>query len=164
MKKLKIYLDTSVISHLLADDTPDKMADTHKLWQQLQCGKYDVYLSAVTLDELLKCAEPKRGYLLEQLASISFQQLELTEEIRVLADRIIAVGILKSKSRDDCRHIAAAIIAECNYIVSWNFKHMVNVKTINGVRAITNLAGYRSIDLISPSMLIGDDDDEKAGD
>lgn len=157
MKKLKIYLDTSVISHLLAEDTPEKMADTQALWLQIQCGKYDVYLSTVTLEEIEKCAEPKRSFLAEQLAAISFTSIDLTNEMKILADKIVDVGILTQKSRDDCRHIAAAIVSECNYMVSWNFKHMVNIKTINGVRAITNLAGYRSIDLISPSMLIGDD-------
>lgn len=45
MKKLKIYLDTSVISHLKQGDAPDKTADTLKLWEDIKQGKYDVYLS-----------------------------------------------------------------------------------------------------------------------
>ena len=36
MKKLKLYLDTSVISHLDAPDTPEKMADTLALWEDLK--------------------------------------------------------------------------------------------------------------------------------
>ena len=59
MKKLKLYLDTSVISHLFADDTPDKMQDTNQLWNELVSGKYAVYISSVVTDELERCAEPR---------------------------------------------------------------------------------------------------------
>ena len=57
MRKLKVYLDTSVISHLLQEDVPEKMADTRQLWEMFKAGKYDVYLSTVTLRELQKCSE-----------------------------------------------------------------------------------------------------------
>jgi len=52
MEKLKVYLDTSVISHLLQEDVPEKMADTRKLWEKFKAGQYDVYLSTVTLEEI----------------------------------------------------------------------------------------------------------------
>lgn len=54
----------------------------------------------------------------------------------------------------DCQHIAAAVVTECNCIISWNFKHIVNIKTIHGVRAITNLTGYKTIDILSPTVLL----------
>ncbi len=38
MRKLKVYLDTSVISHLLQEDVPEKMADTRQLWECLRMG------------------------------------------------------------------------------------------------------------------------------
>ena len=43
---------------------------------------------------------------------------------------------------------------ECNCIISWNFRHIVNIKTIHGVRAITNLTGYKDIDILSPTVLL----------
>ena len=58
MEKLKVYLDTSVISHLMQEDVPEKMADTLKLWDMFKDGKYDVYLSTVTLEEVSDCPEP----------------------------------------------------------------------------------------------------------
>ncbi|MCL1827014.1 MAG: DNA adenine methylase [Candidatus Cloacimonetes bacterium] len=42
MKRLKLYLDTSVISHLIAPDTPEKMADTLALWDNIKSNKYNV--------------------------------------------------------------------------------------------------------------------------
>lgn len=55
--------------------------------------------------------------------------------------------------KNDCQHIAAAVVTECNCIISWNFKHQRNIKTIHGVRAITNLTGYKPIDILSPTVL-----------
>ena len=52
MRKLKVYLDTSVISYLSQEDTPERMKDTLELWKDFANGKYDVYLSQVTLEEI----------------------------------------------------------------------------------------------------------------
>jgi hypothetical protein len=46
------------------------------------------------------------------------------------------------------------VIGGCDCIISWNFKHIVNIKTIRGVRAITNLKGYKSIEILNPSALL----------
>ena len=142
MRKLKVYLDTSVISHLAQEDVPEKMADTLKLWDMFKSGKYEVYLSTVTLKEVDSCSEPKRSMLRMFLTQFDYVILDITEEVMAVANQIVDMGILTMKSYDDCQHIGAAVVSECNCIISWNFKHIVNIKTIHGVRAITNLAGH----------------------
>ena len=154
MKKLKVYLDTSVISHLLQDDVPEKMADTRNLWNMFKAGKYDVYLSTVTLEEISNCPEPKRSKLRDYMNQIQFHVLDITEDILFVAQQIIDLGILTEKSIDDCQHIGAAVVNECDCIISWNFKHIVNIKTIRGVRAIANLRGYKTIEILNPSVLL----------
>lgn len=72
MKKLRIYLDTSVVSHLDTPDVPDKQADTRKLWECIKAGEYEVFLSPVAMGELDDCAEPKRSFLNEQLKDTHF--------------------------------------------------------------------------------------------
>ncbi len=154
MRKLKVYLDTSVISHLMQDDVPEKMADTLQLWELFREGVYDVYLSTVTLEEVSVCPEPKRSQLKEYMAQISYTALDITNEVLSIAQKIIDLGVLKQKSYDDCQHIGAAVVNECDCIISWNFKHIVNIKTIHGIRAITNLEGYKNIDILSPTVLL----------
>ena len=73
MKKLEIYLDTSVISHLQADDVPEKMAITKDLWKQIHTGRYKVCISEMVLQELSSCYEDKRQYLLGKIADIDFE-------------------------------------------------------------------------------------------
>ncbi len=154
MRKLRFYLDIAFISYLQHDDAPERMKDTLELWEDLVSGKYEIYLSKVTLEEVGKCPEPKRSVLYNYLSDIVYTRLEINEEIMVLAQKIIDMGILRPKSFDDCQHIAAAVVSGCDCIISWNFKHIVNIKTIRGVRAITNLEGYKGIDIINPSVLL----------
>ena len=155
MRKLKVYLDTSVVSHLLQEDVPEKMADTRQLWEMFKDGKYDVYLSTVTLKEIQNCPEPKKTQMIDYLNQIQYITLDITEDVISVANKIIDMGgILTQKSFDDCQHIGVAVINECDCIISWNFKHIVNVKTIRGVRAITNLEGYRMIEIWNPSVLL----------
>ena len=154
MNKLKVYLDTSVISHLMLEDVPEKMAETLKLWNMFKEGKYDVYLSTVTLQEIDNCPEPKRTELFKHLGEIDYTPIEITEDMSEVAQQLIDMGILTQKSYDDCQHIASAVIYGCDCIISWNFKHIVNIKTIRGVRAITNQKGYKPIEILNPTVLL----------
>ncbi|MCL2149317.1 MAG: PIN domain nuclease [Dehalococcoidia bacterium] len=154
MTKLKIYLDTSVISHLDAPDAPDMMGDTLKFWRRLEEGIYDIVLSDVVLDELEACDEPKRSYLFEYLDSIGYDLAKAGSAAVALASKFIDLDILKEKNFGDCRHIAAALISGCDIIVSWNFKHIVNIKTIQGTRKIAATGGYKDIIICTPSTLI----------
>ena len=131
-----------------------QMSDTISLWEMFINNSYDVYLSTVTLEEISQCPEPKRSILLKRLSQISYTILPVDDLVLTVAQKIIDMGILKEKSFDDCQHIAAAVTNGCDCIISWNFKHIVNIKTIRGVRAITNLEGYRPLDILTPSVLL----------
>jgi len=161
MKRLRIYLDTSVISHLDAPDAPDKQEDTRSLWNDIQDGKYEVYISPVDVLELERCSEPKRSGLERQLQAIPYTLLQETEEVIGLASQYLEAGVLRKKSFDDCQHIAYACVHNCDMIISWNFKHMVNYKTISGVKSVNALAGYKEMPIYTPTILIsgGADDD-----
>jgi len=106
------------------------------------------------VDELQKCQEPKRTYLLNQLNEIDFTILEVNEGTVRLAQKFIDFGVLKKKSFEDCQHIAAAILSNCDIIVSWNFKHIVNVKTIRGIKVVTTMEGYKDILIYPPTALL----------
>ena len=154
MRKLKLYLDSSTISHLFADDIPEKMADTNQLWEDFIDDKYQLYISPVVIAEIDNCPEPKRSNLYAKMKQIQFEILERTEEITYLAGEYINNGVLSEKSFVDCLHIAFAVVNNCDIIVSWNFKHLVNVKTINKVKIVNAINQYREISIVPPTMLI----------
>lgn len=156
-KKLKVYLDTSVISHLWQPDSPEKMQETLALWESFKKGNFDIYLSLLTIEEVSSCSETKRNKISEYLQQIEYKVLDVTDEAQNIADMIVDMKILTKKSIDDCTHIGVAISNGLDYLISWNFKHMVNIKTVNGVRAISMLNGYKTIDLVAPTYFLGEE-------
>jgi len=159
MKKLKLYLDTSVISYLNQADAPEKMEETRLFWEQIKAGKYDVVISDIVIKEIENCDEKKKKTLTSYLAAMSYELFILDERSIRIAEQFVDLHILKEKHIDDCRHIAGAIVSGCDVIVSWNFKHIVNYKTQMGVKAVTALEGYKELLIYTPTVLLGGDDD-----
>ncbi len=153
-RKLKVYLDTSVVSYLQQEDAPEKTGITLNLWEKFKTGIYDIFISQMLIVEVNNCDEPKRTFLLRKLNEIIYNNLQLKSSTYGLANEIIKLGILTQKSIEDCQHIAVAIENDCDVIISWNFKHMVNIKTVKGIRAITNLKGYKAIEIMTPETLL----------
>jgi hypothetical protein len=122
---------------------------------------HEVFISPVVVVEIERCKEPKRSFLLEQLRLAEYTVLEKTNEVGDLVQRYVDANILRPKSFDDCQHIAYACVYNCDMLLSWNFTHLVNVKTISGVKGVNALAGYREMPIYTPTMLIsGGNDDE----
>jgi predicted nucleic acid-binding protein len=158
MRKFKIYLDTSVISYLDQHEQAEKRAETHRLWDKIKAGEFDVVISDVTEAEINDCDDEKRKTLTDYLKQIRYTVSVFGDDKGVeIVNKIIENGILRRANIDDCRHLAMAIISGCDAIVSWNFKHIVNYKTIDGVRTITMSEGYPNILIFSPASLIEGD-------
>jgi len=160
MKKLKIYLDTSVISHLQADDVPEKMAKTLEFWEYLANEEYESYISELVIAEFNNCPEPKKSKLESMLQQTPLIELEVDDEVTALANRYMDEGLFPKRYRDDAIHVALASVYSCNVVVSWNFKHMVKIKTILGVNGINKLMGYADIEIVTPEVIVGEEEDE----
>lgn len=155
-----VYLDTSVVSYLNQEDAPERMQETLQLWELFKQGQYEVYISDIVIQEINNCKEDKLQILRDYLKQIEYDIIETDNRTIELAEKFIDFGILRQKSFDDCQHIAAAILAGCDIIVSWNFKHIVNVKTIRGVKVITTLEGYKDLLIYPPSVLLESEENE----
>lgn len=154
MKKLKIYLDTSVISHLQAEDVLEKMSITSDLWKQIQTGRYKACISQMVLQELSNCYEDKRQYLLEKIADIDFEFYEITDEVNELAQKYIQAGAFTDKHLEDALHVACASVNTCNAVVSWNFKHIVKLTAMLLVNGVNRQEGYMELEIVSPEVIV----------
>lgn len=152
----KVYLDTSAVSYLQQDDSVEKTNITRKFWEAAKAHKFFLYLSDVTLEELLRCPEPKRGALFDFLREVTYTKIVSTECVGFedIAKAISDIGVLPKRSVADISHIAAAIHARCDVIASWNFKHMSNRKTVNGVRTVALQNNCGSIDIMTPEQIM----------
>ena len=109
--------------------------------------------SSVTEDELLNAPDQVRN-LLNTIPKALIKRVELTEEAVKLADSYISENVVGKTSRDDCFHIALATINKADILLSWNFKHIVNVFRIRGYNAVNLKLGYSQIDIRSPKEII----------
>jgi predicted nucleic acid-binding protein len=154
MKKLKVYLDTSVISHLDAPDMPSNMEDTLKLWQDFIDDKYTIAISDLVMTEVSRCPDPKRTFLYSKLAKVKFEEVKQNTDSDVLAKLYFKEGGFPPRSVNDAKHVAIATINNCNIIVSWNFSHIANLRAMRAVDVVNLKEGYPSLRILSPSMLI----------
>ena len=153
MKKIKLYLDSSVIGALDDNEMPDRMQETHRLWNDIIKRKYDVVFSEVLFDELVECCQTKKDILTNFIKQIKFKYMETNEMILNITKEIIKMGILTENSYRDCLHIATALYSDCDIIISWNMKHLVKPKTIKGVRTLTDILHYKKIDIVTPKSM-----------
>jgi predicted nucleic acid-binding protein len=130
------------------------MVETHKLWAAIKAGQYEIVISSVVEAEIDDCDDAKRNTLRRYLEEVAYTLVKIDARSIEIASRFVDLGILRQKSFDDCQHIAAAIISGCDAIVSWNFKHIVNHKTMMGVKAVTALEGYDDLLIYTPSILV----------
>lgn len=152
MKKPKTYLDTSVISFYFADDSPEKREITRKFFdQELQSGKYEVYISNLNIEELSNTTDLNlRKKFIEFVHDLSAERLPVTDEVEQIVEIFIQEEIIPAKYRDDAIHLALALYNSMDYIVSWNFKHIVKPKTKKAVRSFAIKEGYKDIEIITP--------------
>jgi predicted nucleic acid-binding protein len=146
----KIYLDTSVIGGYYDNEFEE---DTKILFEKIRLGQFHIVYSSVTEDELLEAPENVRN-LIPGLPKHLVTFIELTPEAVELADSYINENVVGKTSRADCFHIALATINKVDIMVSWNFKHVVNVQRIRGYNSVNMKLGYSTIDIRSPKEII----------
>ncbi|PZX55919.1 putative nucleic acid-binding protein [Algoriphagus ratkowskyi] len=154
MKKLRIYLDTSVFGGLFDEEFQEYI---EPLFKRIENDEFVVIFSNITKDELYSAPQNVRQKA-EALALKSTEFVKSDLESVTLAKRYIEEGVVDKTSYADCLHIALATIYNANILVSWNFKHIVNVVRIIGYNSVNLVEGYKQLDIRSPRELLSNED------
>jgi len=151
MKKEKICLDTSVPSAYYDSRVKERQRETEKFWREI-IPAYQVRVSAVTVEELANTRESSLRRKLQALIE-PFQVLRVNARSEALARAYLEAGTIPERYMADALQIAIATDHQISYLVSWNFEHMVKVKTRREVNSINVLHGYTAIEIVAPSEL-----------
>lgn len=155
MKRSRLYIDTSVLGGFFDIEDPKRVNTVESLLKLIKDGIYEGYISFLTIEEILKAPQEIQEKLKDKIAGAGLQILEESEECIELSNAYINDKIISANHRNDARHIAIGVFHEVDFIVSWNYKHMVNI-TIRRLINSTNLKmGYNPIDIISPEEVVG---------
>ncbi len=153
MRYLKRYLETSAWNFYYANDAPEKNAITHQFFDSLPNNKFEIYASETVFDEFNRASEDKRSQLFQLIENYKPEILIATEAVRELANSYL--NVLPPKSHYDALHIALATCYELDVIVSWNLRHIANLRRQEKVQAINRLNGYtKPLQMITPMEVI----------
>jgi len=145
MKKLRIYVDTSVIGGCF---DPEFEFWSNGLMRDFREGRFGIVLSDITATEV-KPAPGAVRKLHTELLSIA-EVLPITEEAVAVLASYEKHGVLGPRFRNDMLHIALATVAEVDVLVSWNFRHIVRLDKMQQFNGINLELGYRALAIYSP--------------
>ena len=98
--------------------------------------------------------------LIQHLKAEFTEFLEITDEALELATEYIEQRVVGKTSYADCLHISLATINHADYLLSRNFKHIVNVQRIRGYNSINIKKGYKQLEIRSPRYFINYDNED----
>ena len=143
---MKIYVDTSVIGGMYDEEFEEY---SNLFFQEVIKSHAQVVISSVLKQEL-EGAPAKVREFVGELPSESVIHIDLTAEAITLGMHYIEEEVVGPTSEADCFHIALATIHRCDLLVSWNFKHIVNVVRIRGYNGVNLINGYPTLEIRNP--------------
>lgn len=149
----RVYIDTSVVG---GQFDKEFSSDTIPFFDAVVEGKFFIIVSDLLEVELLRAPQQVKDFLMT-LPIRQIANIRLTSEAAQLADRYIAAKVVGHSSRADCQHIAMATLTNADVLVSWNFKHIVNLDKIRGYNCINYKFGYKMIEIRTPKEIISYD-------
>jgi predicted nucleic acid-binding protein len=151
MRKLSVYVETSVWSQALAEDAPALREATEQFLDDAREGKYDLYISDVVLLEIARADEELADRLRELVRQFAPVILDIDEDMDQLAQDFLEQGVVPPSKIEDAQHVAAAVVSELDVLASWNYRHLVNVRRREKFYQISVMHGYyRPLQIVTP--------------
>lgn len=149
--KQSLYLETSVVGAYLDNGEPFRRDLTIRWWEH-ELSEYRVFSSILVRRELERVAEPHRTGYLNLIKPL--EELEMSEEVAILAEGYLSRGIFHRRFLADAVHVALASFYKIDYLVTWNFGHLANVRKQARIRLFNTAAGFFSPSVVTPEFLV----------
>jgi len=151
--KLRVYTDTSVFGGCFDEEFREA---SNQLLKDFIKGTKIIVLSDITLRELEMAPENVR-LLVEQIPERNIEFVVFDEDEKFLSQKYVEDGAVTEKYLIDAQHIAIASLNHVDVLVSWNFKHIVNLRRIQLYSSINLKYGYSIIEIRSPKEIIDEE-------
>jgi predicted nucleic acid-binding protein len=151
--KQSLYLETSVIGAYLDNGEPFRRDLTIRWWEH-EMPEYRAVISPLVIREIERAPEPHRTGYLKLLRPL--EQVELPDEAAILADGYVSRGIFHRKYIADAVHVALASYHKIDYLVTWNFGHLANVRRQARIRLFNTTAGFFVPMIVTPEFLVSE--------
>lgn len=154
MRRNRVYIDTSVVGAVFDEEFREA---TTAFFEQARLGRFDMVLSALVEDEVALSPRNVQDFY---LGIVEYAEMIVPSRHAVLLQQAyLDAGVVSRRWSDDALHVATATIAECDMIVSWNFRHLVHYSKKRKYNAVNALNGYGYIDILTPAEVIEYEED-----
>lgn len=147
---IKVYVDTSVFGGCFDAEFEEW---SNKLMEEFRLGLKIVVISDLTLKELEQ-APPNVRILAEEIPEKHKKYVILNDEARELARHYIEEEVVNERYLIDAQHIAIATVNRVDVLVSWNFRHIVNLTKIRLYNSVNLKYGYPILEIRSPREVL----------
>ena len=154
MHKLRIYIDTSVIGGCFDEEFAEW---SNMLFDEFIAGKKIAVISEVVVEELSKASNNIQNRI-NDIDSSNLEIIFRNNEVDLLAFQYIECGAITTKYKEDALHIALATYYNVDVLVSWNFKHIVNLNRILKYNSVNLSNGYKIIEIRTPKEVISNEE------
>jgi hypothetical protein len=151
LKILKVYVENSVVGGYFDDEFKEH---TQKLFDHFRNGIYKPVISSHVIAELENGAPEK---VKENLKTINYEEYIVNEEMIKLAEKYMEENIVSENYYSDALHIAVATVIGVDVLVSWNFKHIVNLDKIKLFNSVNLKEGYNILEIRTPREVVGNE-------
>jgi predicted nucleic acid-binding protein len=156
--KAKLYLETAIPSYLVGRSSRDLLVAAHQQitreWWEVRRTDFDLYVSELVVQEVRAGDAGLATRRIEILADVPV--LRATDEIMGLAEDLITRGPIPRKAAGDAVHIAVATVYGCEYLLTWNCRHIANAELHRAIRRVIEEYGYDVPTLCTPEELMGE--------
>jgi len=151
MKILKVYVENSVVGGYFDEEFEEP---TKLLFDEFHKRNYKPVISTHVMAELEQGAP---DYVINNLNTIDYEIHQITDEMYELAQKYLDDNIVSEKYRGDALHIAIATVIGVDVLVSWNFKHIVNLNKIKLFNSINFRERYNMLEIRTPREVLNNE-------
>ena len=152
-----VYIETSVVSYLVARLPAGTLAHQWQLWTQdwwrLRRSLFECVISSEVLREAAEGDAEASRQRLQALSGLTL--LRRTPAVDGLAEAFLAAGPLPAKATADAAHLAVATVYRVDYLVTWNLRHLANAMILARLRPVAERHGWRLPVVCTPLQLMG---------
>lgn len=150
MKRLRLYIDTSVVGGCFDRAFAEV---SRAFFARARAGEIILLTSELMIQELAEAPAEVQG-VVDTVARESIEEVSITEEAETLRDKYLEAGVVGPSSAADALHVALATALRADAIVSWNFRHIVHFEKIRGFNAVNLREGYAPLEIRSPREMV----------
>lgn len=153
--KSKVYLETTIVSYVVASPTDDIIQAAHQQvtrewWARRQ--RFDLFVSRPVLAEAARGDATAASRRLETLAGIPL--LSVNPRVAALARTLIRSGTLPAKAKLDAVHVAIAAVNGMDYLLTWNLRHLANAAIRGKIEQVCRKVGIHPPIICTPEELM----------